>query len=177
MTRIGGYFALGYLFMVLQTAVLPWFFPFHFTPDLILVLIVYLGLNEGYLRGSLLAYLLGSLMDVFAGYYLGLYGLALLATFLAVRGAAGRLNTESSMLLLFMVFCGTLVEGLLLIILGSLADAGPLWLLIASRLGPQALLNLVAAWVLLRIAAGVQRRMAPRLQIPGLQRLDSRYEP
>ncbi len=177
MTRIVAYFSVGYLLMLLQSACLPRLIPFHFTPDLLLVLTVYLGLHEGYLRGSALAYLLGCLMDVFAGHYLGLYGMALLATFLLVRSAAGRLNTESSVLLLLMVCCGTLFHGLVLAAMGFLAEAGPLWVQILGRLFPQMLLNLAAAWILLKIVVGLQRRLLPRREIPGLKRLDSRYEP
>jgi rod shape-determining protein MreD len=177
MTRIVAYFSVGCFLMLLQSACLPRLIPFHFTPDLLLVLIVYLGLNEDYLRGSVLAYLLGCLMDAFAGFYLGLHGMALLATFLLVRSAAGRLNTESSILLLLMVCCGTLVHGTVVAALGFLAEAGQLWLQILTRLFPQLLLNLAAAWVVLKIVVGLQRRLAPRREIPGLKRLDSRYEP
>jgi len=175
-TRIAAYFILGYVFLLLQAVILPHLLPFDYTPDLLLILVVYLGLNESSLRGSFLAYLLGYLQDAFAGSYPGLYGMALLATFLAVRGAVDRLNTENSLLLLFMVSLGTVIQGAVLIALGFLADAGQLWPLILGRLGPQALLNLVAAWLILKTATGLQRRLAPRRGIPGLQRLDSRYE-
>ena len=177
MTRIVVYFLAGYLFMLLQAGLLPHLLPFGFTPDLVLILIVYLGLNEDYLRGSFLAYLLGCLQDVFAGTGLGLYGMALLATFLAVRGVVKRFNAESSLLLLFMVVCGTLLEGAVLIGLGFFADINQLWLVILPRLAPQVLLNLVFAWLLLKLVTGLQRRLSPRRGIPGLQRLDRRYEP
>ena len=176
MTRVAAYFLLGYVFMLLQAGLLPHLIPFGFTPDLLLILIVYLGLNEDYLRGSFLAYLLGCLQDVFSGSSLGLYGMALLATFLTVRGVVGRFNTENSLLLLFMVGCGTFLEGAVLIGLGYFADLDQLWRVILPRLAPQALLNLVVAWLLLLLVTRLQRRLAPRRGIPGLQRLDRRYE-
>jgi len=170
------YFALGFVFVVLQTTLLPAMLPLHYKPDLLLILVVYLGLNEGYLRGGTLAYLLGSLQDVFAAGYPGLYGLALLGTFLAVRSAAVRLNTESSVLLLLLVSIGTLLQAaLILFALGFFADAGSLWLIILKGLLPQVLLNLLAAFLLIRSATWLQRRFAPRLKLPGLQRLDRRY--
>lgn len=175
MTRILVYFALGYLFMLLQAVLLPRLIPYHYTPDLVLILIVYLGLNEDYLRGCLLAYLLGNLQDVFAGTHLGMYGMAMLATYLVVRNLVDRFNAESRLLLLFMVLVGTAVEGGVLVGLGMLADSGELWLEILGRLLPQALLNLAAAAVLLRSATWLQRRLAPRRGFPGLKRLDNRY--
>ncbi|AMV72932.1 hypothetical protein JCM30471_35700 [Desulfuromonas carbonis] len=176
MTRVSAYFLLGYLFILLQAGLLPRMIPLGFAPDLLLILIVYLGLNEDYLRGSFLAYLLGCFLDVFAGSSLGLYGMALLAVFLTVRGAVGRFNAENSLLLLFMVGCGTLLEGAVIIGLGFLADIDQLWVVILPRLSLQMLLNLCFAWLLLKLVTGLQRRLLPRRGIPGLQRLDSRYE-
>lgn len=176
MTRLVVYFSLGFVFLLLQTTVLPALLPLHFKPDLLLILVVYLGLNEGYVRGGSLAYVLGCLQDVFAAGYPGLYGLALLGVFLAVRGMAARLNTESSVLLLLLVGVGTLLQSaLLLFALGFFADAGALWLIILKGLLPQILLNLLAAFLLIRMTLRLQRRFAPRLKLPGLRRLDRRY--
>lgn len=177
MTRVFVILVLGFFFILLQTALFPRILPFALKPDLLLILTVYLGLNEGYVRGGGLAYLMGCFQDVFAGQYLGLYGMAALAVFLIVRGAAGRLNTESSLLLLFLVFCGTFLEGgILFFSLGFFADAGPLLPLFLKHLIPQSLLNLAAAIVLLLIAARLQRHLAPRVEIPGVGRMYNRYE-
>lgn len=176
MTRVAVYCLLGVVFIVLQTALLPVVMPLHFKPDLLLILVVYLGLNEGYVRGGALSYLLGCLQDVFAAGYPGLYGLALLVTFLAVRGAASRLNTESSALLLLLVSAGTLLQvALLTFALGFFADAGSLWVIILPGLLPQILLNLAATLLLIKTATRLQRRFAPRHEVPGLRRLDRRY--
>lgn len=176
MTRLVVYFSLGFVFLLMQTTVLPALLPLHFKPDLLLILVVYLGLNEGYVRGGSLAYVFGCLQDVFAAGYPGLYGLALLGVFLAVRGMVARLNTESSVLLLLLVGVGTLLQSaLLLFALGFFADAGALWLIILKGLLPQIMLNLLAAFLLIRITLGLQRRFAPRLKLPGLRRLDRRY--
>ncbi|MFA5517601.1 MAG: rod shape-determining protein MreD, partial [Desulfuromonadales bacterium] len=77
MTRIFLYFLCGFIFVLAQTALIPQILPFALKPDLLLILIVYLGLNEKYVRGGALAYTLGMFEDVFAGHYLGLYGLSL----------------------------------------------------------------------------------------------------
>jgi rod shape-determining protein MreD len=176
MRRTFVYFLLGFVFLVLQTTLLPAMLPLHFKPDLLLILVVYLGLHEGYVRGGALSYLLGCLQDVFAAGYPGLHGLALLCTFLAVRGASARLNTESSTLLLLLVSAGTLLQAtLLLFALGFFAEAGALWVIILKGILPQLLLNLLAAALLLKAAAWLQRRFARRFRVPGLRRGDHRY--
>jgi rod shape-determining protein MreD len=176
MTRTFVYFLLGFIFLVLQTTLLPPMLPLHFKPDLLLILVVYLGLNEGYVRGGTLSYLLGCLQDVFAAGYLGLHGLALLCTFLAVRGAAARLNTESPVLLLLLVSAGTLLQAaLVLFALGFFAEAGALWMIILKGILPQLLLNLLAACFLLKAAAWLQHRFAPRSRVPGLRGVGRHY--
>jgi rod shape-determining protein MreD len=174
MIRVVAYFLLGLLFILVQTALVSRILPFSLKPDLLLILAVYLGLNESYVRGGILAYLLGCLNDVFAGRYLGLYGLALLATFFAVRGVGGRLNTESSTLLLSLVFAGTFLEGsALFFALAFFADAAPPFLAFLQQLLPQALLNVAATLLLIHILPRVQKQVAPRADIPGLRRLNS----
>lgn len=177
MRRIFAYLLIALLFVLLQTSVFPRVLPFSLKPDLLLILVICLGLNEGFVRGGLLSYLLGCLQDALAGHYLGLYGAALLAVFVTVRGAADRLNTESSALFLFLVFCATFVEGgILFFSLGFFADAGPILPLFLRFIVPQSLLNLGAAVFLLLIAFRLQRHLPPQVEIPGLRRLADRYE-
>lgn len=176
MSRVLAYLLVGLLFLLLQSGLFSRVLSLQTKPDLLLILVIYLGLHERYLRGAALCYLLGCLLDVFAGSSLGLYGTAFLVTFLVVRGVAGRFNTESSLLLLFMVFCGTLFQGVVLVFpLGYFADAGPLWSVILRRLLPQIVLNLVAAFLLLKGVVWLQKRFFPRAGLPGLQHLDNRY--
>lgn len=177
MTRPFVYFLTGFVFMLLQVGLFTPVLPAVLKPDLLLILVIYLGLAENYLRGGLVAFGLGCLQDVFAGNTLGLYGFVLLLTFLAVRSAADRFNTESSYLLLVLVFFGSLFEGgLLVLVLAFFADPGPIYPLIFGRLPFAAPVNLASAWILLKLLFAFQKRLAPTWQVPGLQRLDSRYE-
>lgn len=176
MNRTFVYFLVGLLFLLLQSGFCSRVLGLETKPDLLLILVIYLGLHERCLRGAILCYLLGSLLDVFAGSSLGLFGTTFLVIFLAVRIIAGSFNTESSLLLLFMVFCGTLFQVVVLVFpLGYFADAGPLWAVILQHLLPQIVINVAAAFLLLKGTVWLQRHFFPRLTIPGLQRLDDRY--
>ncbi len=147
------------------------------TTYLLLILVIYLGLKENILRGGSLAVVLGCMQDVFAGTAVGLFGFVLLITFLGVRGLADRLNTESSLLLLFLICFGTLFEsGLLLFTMVLFAETGTVWQVMLERLLPQVALNLAAALVMLRIALWVQRRRDSQAGDTVLQHLDNRYE-
>lgn len=175
MKRIGGLLLLGGLFVVFQSGFWPHLVGWQVKPDLILVLVVYIGLTESLLGGGLLVLFLGSSLDAVAGSHPGLHGVVLLLIFYVIRFVAGRFNTESSMLLLFMVACGTLLQAALLILFGSFAEAGGLWWEILRVFFPQVLLNLIAAWLLLWLAPWLQRRLAPQTELPGLKRLDQRH--
>ncbi len=178
MKRVACYMLVGFVLMLVQTAVIPRVLPGTMKPDLLLVLVVYAGLSEDYFRGGALCWFLGCLEDVFAGGDLGLYGIAFLLVFLAIRAAASRFNTESSMLLLVLVFFATLVKGtLLVLLLLFFSDTGSQWSLIVEVLIPQSILNTLAALVLIRGVLAGQKRMANGRAVPGLQRLDSRYGP
>jgi rod shape-determining protein MreD len=173
--RIALYFFIGLLCMLFQTMLFPRIFPIYLKPDLLLILVVYLGVNEDYGRGGLLAYIFGLLLDVFAGSFMGMYGMTFLVMFFSVRGAVSFFNPENPLLLLFMVICGTLLEAAMLILLGFLAQVGDLWLIVIRWIIPQLIVNVFAAYLLLFIVTRMQRRFH-RLEIPGLSRLDEDYE-
>jgi rod shape-determining protein MreD len=160
---------LGMLF--LQSAVLPGFLQWQLKPDLLLILVVYLGFHERTIKAGAATYLLGLLQDTFAGTCLGLYGLVFLIIFLVVKAVSGRLNAESPLLLLFMVLCGTLLEAFILVFtLGFFAEAGRSWTIIASALPGQLLLNLTGAWILLKAGAWLEQRSRFRFLRPETSR-------
>ena len=176
MNRLLIYFGCGLFFLLLQSTVIPWLLPSYLKPDLLLILLIYVGLNEKFRSGALLAYGLGCLLDVFTGHYLGLYGFVFLTLFFTTRIAVKWFNTESSMLLVTMVFWGTLAEGaLVMFALGLFAEAGELYTLILVQLFPRAIVSCLVAEVILLLLNWLQRRLGPRWNIPGLNRLDDRY--
>lgn len=172
------YLALAGLAVVLQTVLLPQVLQGYYKPDLILILVIYLGLHEKPVRGGLLVYLIGWCYDGVAGVFLGLNGFVLLGIFLVVRGIVTRVNTESSLLLLLLVAAGTVLQFVMAAFaLDFFSHAARIWPQMAWQLPVQLLLNLIAALILLYLTVRVQRTFIPRKELPGLRKLDRRYEP
>lgn len=134
-------------------------------PNLLLLLVLSLGLRERISLGGPAAWLLGCLQDSLSGSCLGLYGLVFLIMYLILRSIAGLLNSESPVLLLFLVLAGTLLQALLLIFaLDILAAQGTYWHPILVGLPVQLLLNLVAAAAFLQLSMwGRRLRQGGRL--------------
>ncbi len=177
MKRIAYYLLLSFFLIFLQVSVLPRLLPEYLKPDLLLVLVLYLGLTETCLRGGLICWYLGCLEDVFAGSDFGLFGITFLIIFLTVRAGASRFNTESSALLLILTFVATFFKGAVLISLLLLfSEAGRQWPVILTRLLPEAVLNTICALVLLKLTLSLRCRFARGAGVPGFSHLDRHYE-
>ena len=170
MMRILVYALLAGLALLLQTVLLPPFFPNGVKPDLILLLTIWIGLREPPWRGGMGVYALGWLYDAYAGTFPGLHGFVLLTVFLIVCGMATRLNTESLPLLWCLVGGGTLLQAALTVFaIGFFADAEQFWVVMLRCLPAQLLLNLAAGYLLrrvgqrfLKVADLVPFRLLPR---------------
>jgi len=167
--RLAAFFLLSLLLLFVQVAVLPRLLPEHLKPDLLLLVVAYLGLSRDWLRGGLCSWYLGALEDVFAGSDFGLFGITFLLIFLMIKTGAGRFNTESPLLLLLLAFFATLVKGMLISALLLLfAEAGRQWPVLLHILLPEALLNTLFALLFLRCLP--DRRMERRGGFLGLSR-------
>lgn len=171
MIRILLLLACALLFLVTQTTLLPTLLPHYFKPELLLLLVVYLCLTESLLRGALLAWGLGLLLDSCGGTYLGLHATIYLSIFIVGHSSAQTLNTESPLLLFVMVFCASLLQSGLLILLGIFADLQRLTPLLLQRVTFQGSINVLAAFLLISLIAALQRRFAPWLVVPGFAHL------
>ena len=171
MTRVLLLLACALLFLVSQTTLLPTLLPHYFKPELLLLLVVYLCLTENFLRGALLAWGLGLLLDSCGGTHLGLHATIYLSIFIVGHSSVQALNTESPLLLLFMVFCASLLQSGLLILLGIFADLQRMIPLLLQRATFQGSINVLAAFFLITLLAALQRRFAPRLLVPGFAHL------
>lgn len=162
MMRTLNYALLAGLALLLQTVLLPPFFPGGAKPDLMLLLTIWVGLRESPWRGGVLVYGLGWLYDAYAGTFPGLHGFVLLTVFLVVAGMATRLNTESLPLLWCLVAGGTLLQGALTVFaIEFFADSTRFWSVMLRALPAQLLLNLLAGYLLrnlgLRFLAAAER--------------------
>jgi len=84
------FFLLGILFIALQTTVLQALPEWIGVPDLIFLLIVFLALHAKPGMGTLLTVLFGVALEIFSGYFLGLYALAYLLVFFLIKGLSAR---------------------------------------------------------------------------------------
>ncbi|MGK2906859.1 MAG: rod shape-determining protein MreD [Desulfuromonadales bacterium] len=177
MNRTLIYLAMAGIAVVLQTTLLPLVLPGYYKPDLLLILVIYLGLHEEPQHGVPMVYLLGWCYDGVAGSFPGLNGFLLLGIFLAVRGIVARVNTESSPLLLMLVIAGTVLQSAMVAFaLDFFSQTAHIWPQMVWQLPVQLLSNFAAAFVLLRLTVWLQRTFLPRRNLPGLRKLDSRYE-
>lgn len=120
--------AAGVLAMLLQTAIFPVFPRLPVVPDLILVLVVYLGLRYQTVGGATGAFLLGYFLDTFSGTVLGMNAFAMTAAYVAVYLVGRRLWTDGGLPVMGLVFFAACVRELAMVFAGMLAETpGPVW--------------------------------------------------
>lgn len=138
-----------YAALLMQVSVFPAYFADPFQPDLLVLVIVYLGLREGGWHGGGLAFLLGLFADCFSGIYLGLSACSFLSIYLAMRNVSDRLYTDNLYLMVIVAFLATLVNGLLhLLLLILFSAAADIYSTLLTALLPQALVNALAASII-----------------------------
>ncbi len=138
-----------YAALFIQVTVLPAYLADPFQPNLLVLVVVYLGFREGGWRGGCLAFLLGLVEDCFSGIYLGLSAFSVLAVYLTMRKVSDRLYTDNVFLTVIAAFLATLTNGilhLLLLLLFSAAEG--IYKTLLPGLLPQALINALAASVI-----------------------------
>jgi len=166
----------GLIFMLLQTTIFPRFLPPEMRPNLLLILIIYLGLSESFLRAAFLTLLLGALQDVFCGSTFGLYATVQLSVFLLIRLFSERLNVESRRLLLSLIAACTILQTALLgFLLTTFAEAGPVLWVLLSDLPWQILANLLSGWLLLLFLLRFQPLLGTSRGMAGLPYQSKHY--
>ncbi len=159
----------GFFFALLQSGVLPLFLPPDWRPNLILILILYLGLSENLLRALVAGLLLGAIQDSFCGPSLGLYVSVYLIVVLATRLVSEQLNVESPPLLLLVIAGGTLLQNLLVgFYLTVFAEAAPVLHILIPAIPKQLLANMFSAALLLFLLLRFQRMLGYRPGLAGL---------
>ena len=134
--------------IILQVTLLPSYIADPFKPNLLLVVVVWLGLTAKPAWGGVLAYLLGLVQDSCSGLYLGLNGFSFLVIFLIFQNIAHRLYTNNRYLMTLAVLIATVVCGLLhLVLLALFSAAGGIYASLLISLLPQGLVNALVASV------------------------------
>ena len=150
-----------YFALLIQVTILPAYIADPFKPNLLIVVIAYLGLRDGGWPGALMAFFLGLTEDCVSGLYLGLSGFTFLSIHLLIRRIAARLYADSLYIIVFVVFFATIFNGLAhMILLFIFSAAEGIYATIIAGLVPQALVNALAASLLFSVPSFKAREEA-----------------
>lgn len=107
------YLAFGFLALVAQSSLAAHVTLHPLTPNLLLPMVIFLGVQPevGVLRGTMISFVLGYLLDEFCGSPLGLSTLVLVATFMVARGAGIRLFLRGALFQIGLVFAASILAG------------------------------------------------------------------
>jgi len=140
MKRIFFPLLVGILSLILQTTLLS-SFPIHrIRPDLLLIFTLYLAFLSPPIFGGILAFLMGTLMDLFSGNALGFYTFSRPLVFFAAQFFKERFYLEGFSSQFLFAFVSAILEGVLIFILMNTLQPhslGNLFLLLFTFLLPQ----------------------------------------
>jgi rod shape-determining protein MreD len=159
---------LGFALVFFQIWLLPALLPFRLKPGLFLLVVVYIGIYAEFSRGAVHSLFLGWFQDVYAGNSMGLYGLVFLIIYFIVRYVASRINAEAPGTFYYLVLFATLGEAVLVCFFQAFfTEPGALWSVVFQNLLQQVLLNLVFAFLLLRLLQWLKGKTQWVLPVPG----------
>ena len=132
--------------LLLQMTLLPGYLLDPFQPNLLIILVVYLGLKLPHRFAGLSAFGLGILQDSFSGIYLGLHGFSYLCIYTLLSQVADRLYTDNRALFVLVVFLATMASALLnLLMLAIFSVSNGVYASLLPALIPQALVTALIA--------------------------------
>lgn len=138
--------------LLLQMTLLPRYLMDPFQPNLLLILVVYLGLKLPHRFSGVAAIALGVVQDSFSGIYLGLHAFSYLCIYTLLSQLADRLYTDNRALFVLVVFLATLGCALLnLVLLVIFSASYGLYASLLPALIPQALVNALIASLVFNI--------------------------
>jgi len=108
---------LAVLALLLQTTVLPRAAIGRATPDLMLIICVYLGLHHHTVGGAVGAFMLGYLQDAFSGSVIGLNAFGMCLVFSAVYLTSRRLWVDNTLSQIVVVFLASMLKTVTVLIL------------------------------------------------------------
>ena len=104
---------LGFLLLVVQASATALVNIHPFAPNLLLPVVIYLGVSHdvGLVRGGMLSFVLGYLLDSFTGSPMGLHTFVLVATYLLARGAGISLALRGPLFQVGLTFAVSVIAG------------------------------------------------------------------
>ena len=146
MRAIAGSILLVLTIIILQGTIIPTCIADPFKPNLLLIMVVYLGLRSERLTTALWAYGIGLVHDAMSGLYLGLNAFAYLATFMLLHHLAERLYAGRASVLIFCVAVATAGVALVHVVFLSLFLTAPgIYASVVVNLLPQMAVNALVA--------------------------------
>lgn len=131
---------------LLQMTLFPRYLVDPFQPNLLIILVVYLGLKLPHRFSGFAALSLGLLQDSFSGIYLGLHAFSYLCIYTLLSELADRLYTDNRALFVLVVFLATFLNALInLLMLIAFSVSQGVYASLLPALVPQALVNALIA--------------------------------
>lgn len=135
MRAIALFIVIALLAVVVQTTVLPIARLGRETPDLLLIICVYLGLHQHSMFGAFGAFLLGYLQDAFSGGVIGLNAFGMCLVFTVVYVTSRRLWVDNAISKVVVVFMALMVKtAAILALVAVFMSVEGLWRTILSYL-------------------------------------------
>lgn len=144
--------------LLLQTTLLPLTALGRATPDLLLIICVYLGLHQHSVAGAVSAFLLGYLQDTFSGSVIGLNAFAMCLVFTLVYLTSRRLWVDNAISKIVLVFLASVLKTTaILALIAVFMSAANLWQSVANYLVLEALLAAILSPAMFAVLAHTQQ--------------------
>lgn len=156
--RSAGVLLLGFGLLVLQSAAATVLSLHVLAPNLLLPIVIFLGVSPDVhiVRGAVISFVLGYLLDAFCGNLMSLQTFVLVATFMVARGAGLRLFLRGPLFQILLTFLvGMLAGGTILALRAIFESLSPfpasIWPTATSLVGASLLTALAAPLVFLAV--------------------------
>ncbi len=144
--------------LLLQTTVLPLTAVGRATPDLLLIICVYLGLHQHSVAGAVIAFVLGYLQDTFSGSVVGLNTFGMSLVFTVVYLTSRRLWVDNAISKIVVVFLASVLKtSAILGLIALFLSAGNLWGTVVNYLFIEAALAAILSPAVFAILAHTQQ--------------------
>ncbi len=147
--------------LLFQTTVLPTTAVGRATPDLLLIMCVYLGLHQHTVGGAVGAFLLGYLQDSFSGSVVGLNAFGMCLVFTTVYLTSRRLWVDNTVSKFVVVFLASLLKTTAMLVLAALfLSAQGLWHTVVRYWVTEAVLAAILSPAVFAVLAQTQQLAA-----------------